>query len=256
MRAVIDSHAHTFLRGPEDLERMAQAGVRGVVVCAFLPVAPSGASTLVDVFRWVGREEPARLERAGLRAKVALGIHPRCIPARGLGEVLEALGRALEDGWAAAVGEVGLETGEGREAEVLLEQLRLAASCGVPVIVHTPRSDKERVFRLTEMVVEASGIDPGLVVLDHLTPELAVRARALGATAGLTLQPGKTTPEQVVRLIAEHGSEGLVANSDLSHARSDPLAVPGLAARLVEAGIDAVDVERVTWANAAALMRF
>lgn len=252
----IDSHTHTFLRGPEDLRAMAEAGVGGVVVCAFLPVVPSSASTLRDLFRWVGEEEPARLAGCGLQARVALGIHPRCIPEEGLAEALAHLAVLCEQGRVAALGEVGLESGSAREQEVLAQQLRIAKACGAPIVLHTPRADKERAFAQTERILEREAVDPAKVVLDHLTPELAVRARRMGALAGLTLQPGKTTPEQVVELIGRIGAEGIVANSDLSHGPSDPLAVPRLAEHLERAAVGAEAIRAVICSNAAALLGF
>ena len=49
----IDAHTHSHLRGTEDLQAMAQAGVEGVVVCAYLPVRPSHPAGVEDLWRWL-----------------------------------------------------------------------------------------------------------------------------------------------------------------------------------------------------------
>ena len=253
---LIDSHTHTHLRSPEDLEAMAVAGVTGVVVCAFLPVRPSDAATLRDLFRWLLEEEVARLRAYGLHACVAVGVHPRCIPDRGLEQALDEVGRLLAARTAGALGEVGLETGSPSERELLAGQLALAHRLGVPAILHTPRANKPAMLEATLEIVAASGIEPARVVIDHLTPDLVAGVRARGLGAGLTIQPGKLTPADVVAVVARAGSAGIFVDSDLSHAPGDPLALPRVARALARAGVPAADLARVTGGNARALLSF
>jgi len=252
----IDAHTHTFLRNFEDLERMALSGVHGLVVCAYLPTRPSASATLLDLFRWLTQEETARLETHGLQVRVALGNHPRCIPDGQFADVLEELERSFHEGAAAALGEVGLESGDARELDVLQQQLRVAKACRVPVVLHTPRQGKEKVLPQLFRVLEAESLDPSRVVIDHLTPALVPEVRAFGAMAGLTVQPGKLTPADVVAVVGERGTEGIVIDSDLSHLPSDPLALPRCAQALSRAGQPRAVVEAVTFGNAARLFGF
>ncbi|HEY3355035.1 MAG TPA: TatD family hydrolase [Polyangia bacterium] len=252
----IDSHTHTHLRSAEDLEAMALAGIDGVTVCAFVPVKPSGPATVRDLWRWLAEGETARLAAQGLHGRVALGLHPRCIPGEGALDLVAELDGWIARGAAAAVGEIGLETGSAEEQDLLARQLRLAARRGVPAVVHTPRANKPAMLEATLAILRAERVDPSHVILDHLTPALVPAVRALGAVAGLTVQPGKTTAAEVLRVVREHGPAGLVVNSDLSHVASDPLTVPRVARALAAGGLDAAAVARVTSENARALLGF
>jgi hypothetical protein len=255
-RMFIDAHTHTHLRSFEDLEAMSLAGVDGVVVCAFVPVVPSGPATLRDLWRWLAEGEAARLGQAGITARVALGVHPRCIPAEGALGLIDELDGWITRGAAAAVGEIGLETGSDVEADVLARQLRLAARRGVPAIVHTPRANKPARLAATLAILDAEVPDPRRVIVDHLTPELVAAVRARGATAGLTVQPGKLTAADVLAVVRAHGPDGIVVNRDLAHVASDPLTVPRVARALAAAGLEARAIAQVTATNARALLGF
>lgn len=249
----IDAHTHTFLRGPEDLARMAQSGVRAAVVCAFLPVAPTGAASLLDLFTWLDTVERARLDAAGIALRLAVGIHPRSMPPEeDVERVLDAVRAKVESGRAVAIGEIGLESGSDAEEALLLRQLVLARELGVPAIVHTPRANKTARVEATLRLIDASGIAPAAVLLDHLTGEgiEALDRERRGLWMGLTVQPGKTTPEDIAAILARRGPERLVVDSDLSHLPSDPCAVAEAARRLGELGVAPEAIARVTWENA------
>jgi len=249
-----DSHTHLFLRGAEDLESMATAGVRATVICAFLPVKPSGAATLKDLFRWLCESEPLRQAQFGIKAFAAIGVHPRCVPDQGLDEAFQAVDERLADKSAALLGEVGLETGTREEVEVLCAQLKIARARGAPIVVHTPRSDKARVVGQLLPLFEKEQVDPKKVVIDHLTADLVAGVLARGFWCGLTVQPGKLTPDGVLAIVKEHGCERILVDSDAAHVLADPLAVPRVARCLESAGLAASEIARVTWGNAATLV--
>jgi predicted metal-dependent TIM-barrel fold hydrolase len=123
------------------------------------------------------------------------------------------------------------------------------------VVVHTPR--KEKAARLDQIVelLQAEKIDPKLVVLDHLTPGLVPIADRLGTWAGITLQPGKVSPDELSVLLRARGPDRLLVDSDLSHAPSDPLTLPKAARHLWRDGHSAEAIERVTHRNAAKVFR-
>ena len=251
--AFIDAHTHTFLRGPEDLAAMARAGVESAVVCAFLPVPASGACSLIDLFFWLDDVERKRLVQAGIRPIIAVGVHPRALPPETeLDRVLAEMNSLVTSGRASAIGEIGLETGSEAEKSLLLRQLRLARDLHATAIVHTPRADKRERLRETLRLVDEAGIAPGRVILDHLTPDLVAEldARSRHFWMGLTVQPGKTTPEQLADLVMARGTRRLIVNSDLSHMPSWPDALAKTAQRLGELGLKPEDIERLTRSNA------
>ena len=169
-------------------------------------------------------------------------------------EALKAVDARLSDRSATLLGEVGLETGAKEEVEVLGAQLEMARARGAPVIVHTPRAQKARVLEQLLPLLEKAQVEPGKVVVDHLTGELVGMVRERGFCVGLTVQPGKLSPEDVLAIVRELGSERIVVNSDAAHVAADVLAVPHVASCLTAAGLPAAEIARITWENASALV--
>ncbi len=250
---LFDSHTHSHLRGFEELQSMAAAGIEGLVTCAFIPVKPSAAATLTDLFRWLVDEEAGRVHKAGMRPLIAVGVHPRCIPDQGLDVAMAAVDTLLETGRAAALGEVGLECGDEVERDVLSLQLEMAARHDVPVIVHTPRANKEAMLEDTLGILAASDVRPERVIIDHLTGAAVSRVRGLGFFAGMTVQPGKSTAADVATELRTGGAERLVVDSDLSHVASNPLTVAEVARHLAGESLDPDGIARVVGGNLAAL---
>lgn len=252
----IDSHTHTYFRGPEDLELMSVSGVEGVVLCSYFPVQPTGSSTVHDFFKWLMEEETARLASCGIDFRVAVGIHPRFIPKYELDQAIERVLAIFDNGIANALGEVGLETGSEEEVDVLVRQLRIASEYDRPVIFSTPQRNKEPVLEKALKILVEECPDPSRVVVDHLVPDLIPRVREFGFNAGLTVQPGRLLPADVKGAIENYGSEGILVNSGLGNEPSDPLAVLRTAKYLDRAGVGGRDVQRVTYYNARSLMWF
>ncbi len=250
----IDSHTHTYLRGPEDLELMSVSGIEGVIVCSFFPVRPSGFSTMRDLFRWVIEEEPSRLGSYGISSRVAVGIHPRSIPEEETKAVLDHILALFDNEKASALGEVGLETGSKEEEHVLTQQIRIANEYPIPMIMHTPRHNKPNILEKLLSIIESENVDPARVIIDHLTPDLVEKVRSAGAVAGLTVQPGKLSHKEIHEVLLKNGPEGIVLNSDIGIKPSDPLTLPRVAHYLDRAGVSGRDIQMVTYSNIRALL--
>ena len=251
---LIDAHTHTYLRGIEDLKSMAESGVTHAVICAFFPVFPSSSSTLLDLFRWMDITERGRFLQAGMTPILAVGIHPRSLPpAKEADVVFQAVRNMVREKSVQAIGEIGLEKGTAEECSILLRQLLLAKDLGIPAVIHTPRSDKAARVRQTMEIAAESGIPANLLIFDHMTPELIGEVRKFnsGIRVGLTIQPGKTTPEDVLKAAEDHGVWRMHLDSDLSNAPSSPAAVATCARSLLAAGMKADDVRAIAFGNAA-----
>jgi predicted metal-dependent TIM-barrel fold hydrolase len=126
----------------------------------------------------------------------------------------------------------------------------MAVAAGLPALVHTPHRDKARGTERSLSVVAESGIDPGRVVIDHLN-ELTVRAvRESGCWAGFSIYPEtKMSPDRMVDLLREYGTERVLVNSAADWGTSDPLLTVRTAEAMLVAGFDADDVDRVMWRN-------
>src|SRR5713226_4735499 len=234
--AFVDLHLHAEGISSQDLTTLAYFGLKAAVTCA----SDAGAGSAEELRRhWddLVSIQARRLKTAGIRPLVALGVHPARIPWHGVDDLLHRLPRYFDDPKVVALGELGLHEGGEREEELLLRQLRLAASLRRPVIVHTPERERlARTRRLLAILKEAR-FDAGSVLIDHVSEETFPLVRGLGCWAGLTLQPGGIEPTAAAALISRHGAQQLVLTSDIGEGATDLLALPKAAEALRKAGL-------------------
>lgn len=250
---LFDARLHPAALSDQDLETLLLFGVRGVVVVADATAHPATPAGLFAHFDELLGTQVPRLERAGLRAWAALGVHPRALPLRGLGQVLDALPGYFRGGKVVALGQLGLSGGGEREEEALLEQLSLARRFHKAALVSTPSVDKERMTRRLLAVLERSELARARVLVDGAVGRTVRAIRALGYVAGLTLHPDHLPVERAVSLVRTLGPERLVLDTGVGDGASDLLALGRAAHRLRKAGLSARVVRRVTLENAAAL---
>ncbi|MBN2493734.1 MAG: TatD family hydrolase [Deltaproteobacteria bacterium] len=210
----IDPHVHADSRSGEELGRLRAAGCEGVAIVAGAAGGFSCPEGLYDYFRRLDRLDRRKVERSGLRAWVALGVHPAGIPDAGLDALEDGLGEALRAHGAQALGEIGLERCDEREQRLLLRELELAAELGLPAIVHTPREDKARALGLSLEILSRSGLDPERVLLDHLDEQTLELAEGSGCWLGLSVHPAKLDPERAAAIVDGRGPERIVVDSD------------------------------------------
>ncbi len=232
----VDLHLHADGIGSEDLSTLAYFGLKAAVTCA----RDAGAGSAAELRRhWDAQVsiQTRRLEMAGIRPMVALGLHPARIPWHGVDDLLHHLPRYFDDPRVVALGELGLQEGTEREEDVFSRQLALAAQLRKPVIVHTPgRRKLERTKRLLALL-QASPLSPSSVLIDHVSERTFSLVRGFGCWAGLTLQPGGIEPGAAAALISRRGAERLVLTSDIGEGATDLLALPKAAEALRKAGL-------------------
>lgn len=248
-----DPRIHPAALTDQDLETLQIFGVGAVLVVADAtahPPTPEGIFAHFDEL--IGKQLP-RLERSGLRAWAALGVHPRVLPHRGLGQVLDALPAYFKGGKVIALGQLGLFKGDEREEEALLEQLRIAQQFNRPAIVSAPGLDKERVTRRLLATLQRSKHDPKRILVDGAVGRTVRIIRELGYFAGLTLHPDHLSVEKAVALVRSLGPERLVLDTAAGDGASDILALGRAAHRLSKAGLSSKVIRRVTLDNAASL---
>lgn len=249
----LDPRIHPAALSDQDLETLQIFGVRAVLVVADAsahPPTPEGLFAHFDEL--VGVQLP-RLERSGLRAWAALGVHPRVLPHRGLGQVLDALPGYFKGGKVVALGQLGLSKGDEREEEALLEQLALAHQFKRAAIVSAPGLDKERVTRRLLAALQRSQLAPERILVDGAVGKTVRTIRELGYFAGLTLHPDHLSVEKAVALVRSLGPERLVLDTAAGDGASDILALGRAAHRLSKAGLSSKVIRRVTLDNAASL---
>jgi predicted metal-dependent TIM-barrel fold hydrolase len=248
-----DPRIHPAALTDQDLETLQIFGVRAVLAVADATAHPPTPEGIFEHFdELLGKQLP-RLERSGLRAWAALGVHPRVLPHRGLGQVLEALPGYFKGGKVVALGQLGLSKGDEREEEALLEQLSLAQQFNLPAIVSAPGLEKERLTRKLLAALTRSELSPKRVLIDGAVGKTVRIIRELGYFAGLTLHPDHLSVEKAVTLVRALGPERLVLDTAGGDGASDILALGRAAHRLSRAGLSSKVIRRVTLDNAVTL---
>lgn len=248
--ALFDANLHPEGLTDQDLESLAFFNVRAALVVASAPAEPSARTLRLHFDDLVGRQLE-RLKRVGIRGYVALGVHPRAVPRRGLEEVLSALPDYFRGGQVIAVGEIGIAEQVPEQEEAFLEQVALAKRLKLKVLVHTPAREKEKRTRRTLSLLRESGIAAERVLVDHATARTVKLITAVGHYAGLTLHPEALRVEQAVALVRKLGSERLVLDTDAGHGATDLLGLPRAAHLLEKGKLDERIIARVCNDNAA-----
>ncbi|CAL9599054.1 TatD family hydrolase [Streptomyces sp. NPDC057838] len=248
---IFDPHIHMTSRTTDDYKAMHAAGVRALVEPAFWLGQPrTHPASFTDYFDSLLGWEPYRAAQFGIRHYCTIGLNPkeandpRCLP------VLDLLPRYLAKDGVVAVGEIGYDTGTDAEETAFVRQLELAAEHGLPALVHTPHRDKAGGTRRSLDAVRASGIDPALVVLDHLNEVTVGEVAGSGCWMGFSIYPDtKMTAERMVAVLQRFGTERVLVNSAADWGHSDPLLTRATAEAMLAAGFDEDDVDRVLWRN-------
>lgn len=248
---IFDSHIHMTSRTTDDYRSMADAGVRTIVEPAFWLGQPrTSTGTFLDYFDSLLGWEPYRAAQFGITHYCALALNPKEANDDRCAAILDILPRYLEKDRVVAVGEIGLDAGTRAEERVMSRQLQMAREHGLPVVIHTPHRDKTggtgRILRL----VAESGIDPRMVVVDHLNELTVAEVRDSGCWMGFTIYPyTKMDPVRMALIAEEYGTERMLVNSAADWGISDPLATVRTWEALRKAGFDESAVQRLFWDN-------
>lgn len=245
---MIDSHIHSDSRSIEDFKKMVQCRINTAISCAYYPTKITTSNVLLDHFNRLQTTEIERCQKSGLKLYVALGIHPRNI-APNYKQVLEQLPELLENKNTIAIGEIGLETASHIEQEIFKKQIKLAEELEKNIIVHTPRKNKKNISKITKEILEEN-INPKQVIIEHINYDILTDFIDTEYQLGLTVQPEKLSPQDVVQIIKEYGSTRMILNSDSSYSPSDILSVAKTEHQLKLANIKEKDILKVTTENA------
>jgi predicted metal-dependent TIM-barrel fold hydrolase len=249
---IFDPHVHMYARTTMDYEAMARAGIEVIVEPAFWLGQPRRrAETFFDYFDHMLEYEHERAAQYGIRQFVALAMNPREANDRSLAEAVFAeLPRYLEHERVVAVGEIGFDRLTPEEEEFFLRQALLARDFGLPILVHSPHTDKRRGIERIIGILREVAYPPQMVLIDHNTEETTPLTRAADMWAGHTVYPiTKVSPERAAHIVQRHGVERMMINSAADWGPSDPLMVPHTIEELRAIGIAERDIERLVWDN-------
>ena len=147
------------------------------------------------------------------------------------------------------IGEIGLDDNTINEQKAFKKQLEIAEDTKSKVIIHTPRKNKKEVLKDIKIIVDET-INPKLVVIDHINPNVVEDVIDYDYTLGLTVQPQKMTKEEAIKILDKYGFNKFLLNSDISNKPSDPISVPKTVRTLKKLGYKNSDIEKVAFKNA------
>lgn len=248
-----DPHTHLTSRTTDDLQAMADAGVRAAIEPAFWIGQPrTNVGAFVDYFSSLIGWERFRASQFGISHYCAIGMNSKEANNRELAkEVLELLPRyALKEG-VVAIGEIGFDEMTEAEDYAYRYQLEFAVENDMVVMVHSPHRDKKQgVVRSIEIAAEL-GLSMEKLVIDHNNEETVDATLESGAWAGFTIYPHtKMDSERMAVVVEKYGPERIIIDSSADWGISDPLAVPRTAEIMRLRGIDEEAIRLTTWQNA------
>ncbi|WP_324650813.1 TatD family hydrolase [Georgenia sp. H159] len=248
---IFDPHIHMTSRTTDDYEAMYAAGVRALVEPAFWLGQPrTSVESFVDYFDALVGWERFRASQFGIAHHATIALNPkeandpRCVG------ILDLLPRYLAKDGVVAVGEVGFDSMTQAEEEVFVRQLELAGEHGLPAMVHTPHRDKVVGTQRTLDLVRQVGVEPGMIVVDHLNETTVDIVDDAGAWMGFSVYPDtKMDEHRMVAILQQRGPERVLVNSAADWGRSDPLKTYKTGQAMLAAGFSDDDVDRVLWRN-------
>lgn len=248
----IDPHIHMLSRTTDDYQRMAAAGVVGVVEPAFWQGQPrTQPGTFIDYFDSLVGWERFRASQYGIRHYCTIGLNPKEANDVALAEeVMKLLPRYCQKDGVVAVGEIGYDDMTDGEERFFAEQLELAKQLHLPALIHTPHRDKKRGTERTIALVRDVGIDEKLVVVDHLNEQTLPLVMDTDCWRGHSIYPHtKMSEDRMVKLLQQYGIEKMIVNSAADWGQSDPLKVPKTGDAMRAAGFTDTDIETVLFRN-------
>ncbi len=247
-----EPHIHMVSRTTDDYENMAAAGIIGVVEPAFWQGQPrTNIGTFIDYFDTLIGWERFRASQFGIRHYCTMGLNPKEANNVTLAEeVMKVLPRYMAKDGVIAVGEIGYDDITPAEDRFFAEQLQLAKDFELPVLVHTPHRDKVTGTKRTLDLIKEVGVNPEMVVIDHLneiTIELVIET---GCWKGHSVYPkSKMSEARMVELLKRYGTDKMMINSAADWGVSDPLKVPKVAQEMLKSGFSEANVTKVLFEN-------
>lgn len=249
----IDPHIHVTSRTTDDYEAMYRAGIVAIIEPAFWLGQPrTQVGSFQDYFSSLVGWERFRASQFGIKHYCTIGLNSKEANNEALAEqVMELLPLYLGKEGVVAVGEIGYDDQTEAEDKYYRQQLELAKTADLPVMIHTPHRDKKRGTTRSMDVCEEHGLAPEMVVVDHNNEETVKEVLDRGFWAAFTIYPHtKMGSERMVEIVRQYGPERIIVDSAADWGVSDPLAVPKTADLMLKRGIPEEHVHLTCYQNA------
>ncbi len=255
MTRFFDPHIHMYSRTTDDYERMSISGIEVIVQPSFWLGSPrTSVGTFVDYWEHMITFETKRAAEFGINHFTCISVNPKESVERPL--ALDALDmmmkkKFLEREGVVALGEIGYNLINDLEEELFVKQLDICKRENLLAMIHLPHNNKVEGMNKMKKIFESGNYDFNKILIDHNTEETIKMTLELGAWAGLSVYPvTKLSPDRVIKIVNQHGSERIMVNSAADWGVSDPLSVPLTAREMRKNSCKGLDIERVTFLNA------
>jgi predicted metal-dependent TIM-barrel fold hydrolase len=249
---MFDPHVHMTSRTTDDYAAMAAAGIRAVVEPSFWLGQPrTHVGTFEDYFLSLLGWERFRASQFGIRHFCTMALNPKEANNADVAQgVIDLLPRYLEKDGVVAVGEIGFDEMSEAEEGYFRQQVELARTFELPLLIHTPHRDKKRGTEFTISLIRDMGFPEERVLIDHNNEETLPVVLETKCWAGHTIYPHTKMDEQrMAALVKKYGPDRLLINSSADWGVSDALKVPKTVAVMREQGISESAIEKIVWDN-------
>lgn len=250
---MIEPHIHMYSRTTDDYQAMYAAGIRACVEPSFwLGSSRRYAGSFFDYFQLILDFETTRAARFGIDHYAAIALNPKEATDTGLvKEVLDGMQDYLEHHRCVALGEIGFNENFKKEQPAFVRQLHMAQSKGLPVIIHTPHTNKLEGTRRIIEIIRSEGLDQRKIVIDHNTEETMPLSIQTDCFIGMTVYPiSKLDPQRVSGIISQYGSERMIVNGSADWGVSDPLSLAKVVDHMLQDGHGQEVIQKIVFENA------
>jgi hypothetical protein len=244
-----------YSRTTDDYKNMAIAGIELVVQPSFWLGSPrTNVGTFLDYWEHMITFETLRAREYGIEHYVCISVNPKESVTRPL--ALDAFEAMVKDRYplrdrVVGIGEIGYNLINDEEEELFVKQLDFAHNENLLVMIHLPHNNKPEGMKRMIEVFKSGNYNFQRILIDHNTEETVKDTLDIGAWGGLSVYPKtKLSPERVIRIVKNFGSERLMVNSAADWGESDPLSVPLTALEMKKQRCDSADIENITFNNA------
>ncbi len=245
-----------YSRTTDDYTAMYKQGIRVAVEPSFwLGEHRRYAGTFFDYFNLILNFETQRARRFGIDHYACVSMNPKEAENLELArEVLAGIGLYLEHERCVAIGEIGFNRITPNEEKVFQQQLEMAKSRRMLVLIHTPHDtpevSKRKGVERTLAILRELNYDYSRIILDHNTENTMDLARSVPVWAGLTVYPySKLNPQRVVDILKRWGLERTLVNGSADWGVSDPCSLPKVARYMEEQGFSDEQIEKLLFRN-------
>jgi predicted metal-dependent TIM-barrel fold hydrolase len=249
---MFDPHVHMTSRTTDDYAAMAAAGIRAVVEPSFWLGQPrTHVGTFEDYFLSLLGWERFRAQQFGIRHFCTMALNPKEANNADVAQgVIDLLPRYLEKDGVVAVGEIGFDEMSEAEETCFRQQVELARTFELPLLIHTPHRDKKRGTEFTIALIRELKFPEERVLIDHNNEETLPIVLATKCWAGHTIYPHTKMDEQrMAALVTKYGPDRILINSSADWGVSDTLKVPKTVAVMREHKISETAIEKIVWDN-------